>query len=62
MAQIMWWGYLHANNTIQVKRWLGDRREYTEECDGNYCTLAVVPPFAANSRAEAEAEIMKRLS
>ena len=29
---IMWWGYLHTNGTIQVKRWFGieDVREAAE--------------------------------
>lgn len=24
----MYWGYLHQNGTIQVKRWLGDHKDY----------------------------------
>lgn len=56
--KIMWWGYLHANNTIQVKRWLGDHRDYTEDCEGNDFVQQVVPPFEAETREQA-IEIIK---
>lgn len=50
---IMWWGYLHANGTIQVKRWLGDPKDYTEDCEGNDLVQLVVRPFVAKSQEEA---------
>ena len=49
----MWWGYLHSNGIIQVKRWFGDHKDYTEDCDGNPFVLQVVQPFEAASRDEA---------
>ena len=49
----MWWGYLHSNKTIQVKRWFGDKKDYTDDCEGNPFVLQIVRPFEANSREEA---------
>ena len=62
MSEIMWWGYLHQNDTIQVKRWFGDHKDYTEDCDGNDFVQRVVPPFAAASREEAVKILQERLS
>jgi hypothetical protein len=53
MSEIMWWGYLHSNGTLQLKRWFGDHKDYTEDCEGNDFVLQVVRPFAANSREKA---------
>ena len=53
MNETMWWGYLHQNGTIQVKRWFGDHRDYTEDCEGNDFVQRVVRPFEAQSREEA---------
>ena len=53
MSYIMWWGYLHQNGTIQVKRWFGDHKDYTDDCYGNEFVVHVVKPFAAESREEA---------
>jgi len=61
MSDIMWWGYLHQNNTIQVKRWFGDHKDYTEDCEGNDFVQRVVPPFTANSHEEAVKIITERL-
>ena len=55
----MWWGYLHENGTIQVKRWLGDHRDYTDDCIGNRFVLQVVRPFSAETREQA-LEIIKK--
>ena len=49
----MWWGYLHQNKTIQVKRWFGDHEDYTGDCAGNPFVLQVVPPFEAETRGKA---------
>jgi hypothetical protein len=57
----MWWGYLHSNGTIQVKRWFGDHKDYTEDCAGNDFVVRVVKPFHAESREEAETEIRSTL-
>ncbi len=50
---IQWWGYLHQNGTVQLKRYLGDPRDYTDDCEGNEFVLRVVRPFVAESRQEA---------
>lgn len=60
-TEIMWWGYLHANGTIQVKRWFGDHKDYTEDCEGNDFVQLVVPPFHAKDRNEAEIIIRETL-
>jgi len=61
MSEIMWWGYLHQNQTIQVKRWFGDHKDYTEDCQGNDFVQRVVPPFAASTREDAVKIITERL-
>lgn len=61
MNERMWWGYLHANDSIQVKRWYGDHADYTKDCDGNDFVQRVVPPFAALTREEALRIITERL-
>jgi len=61
MSEIMWWGYLHSNGSIQVKRWGGDVRDYTEDCEGNDFVLEVVRPFSANNFEEASKIIKDRL-
>jgi len=53
MNKIMWWGYLHANNKIQVKRWLGDHRDYTDDCYDNPFVKYVVKPFEADNYEDA---------
>lgn len=53
MLETMWWGYLHKNGTVQVKRWFGDHKDYTDDCYGNEFVVRVVKPFAAGSREEA---------
>lgn len=37
MNKLMFWGYLHSNNTIQVKRWFGDVKDYTDDCIESKC-------------------------
>jgi hypothetical protein len=61
MNSLMWWGYLHQNGTIQVKRWFGDHKEYTEDCYGNEFVQQVVTPFPANTREEAIKILTNRL-
>ena len=58
---IEWWGYLHSNGTVQVKRWFGDHGDYTTDCYGNDFVLQVVPPFKAESHEEATKIILERL-
>ena len=49
----MWWGYLHSNGSIQLKRWSGDHRDYTDDCTGNDFVVRVMPPFKAQDDVEA---------
>ena len=58
---IYWWGYLHQNGTPQLKRWFGDHKDYTEDCEGNDFVLEVVRPFEADTRDEAEQILLSRL-
>lgn len=62
MQKYMFWGYLHANGKIQVKRWFGDHKDYTEDCEGNDFVQRVVKPFEAASREEAIEIIAKALT
>ena len=61
MYEIMWWGYLHQNGTIQLKQWFGDVKDYTEDCEGNDFVQRVIPPFAAQSLEEARKILGERL-
>lgn len=61
MNEISWWGYLHSNGTIQVKRWFGDPKDYKDDCEDNPFVIEVFTPFFAASRKEAEEVIGKRL-
>lgn len=61
MTETMWWGYLHQNGTVQVKRWFGDHEDYRGDCYGNPFVLRVVKPFEAKTREEAEAIITKQV-
>ncbi len=58
---IMWWAYLHSGGNVIVKRWFGDVRDYTTDCEGNDFVQQVVPPFAASSREDAEKIAKERL-
>lgn len=61
MSDLMWWAYLHANGTVQLKRWFGDHKDYTTDCHGNPFVLDVVEPFAADSREAALSVALQRL-
>lgn len=61
MNKIYWWGYLHSNNSVQVKRWFGDHADYTTDCYNNDFVLDIVPPFEADSFEEAERIITSRV-
>jgi len=61
MNEIMWWGYLHQNGTVQLKRWFGDVQDYTTDCQGNDFVQRVVPPFEAKTRDEALVVLKERL-
>lgn len=55
----MWWGYLHQNGKIQVKRWFGDHKDYTDDCIGNDFVVQVKAPFEAETQEQAY-EIIKK--
>lgn len=61
MKSVEWWGYLHSNGTTQLKRWFGDHRDYTEDCEGNPFVIRIVKPFEASSREEAAKILCERL-
>ncbi len=48
-----WWAYLHQNQAIIVKRWYGDVKDYTLDCENNPFVIKVIPPFEADTRDEA---------
>lgn len=58
---LWWWGYLHQNGTIQCKRWFGDKKDYTDDCQDNPFVIQVVEPFIAPSREAAVDFIKARL-
>jgi hypothetical protein len=58
---IWWWGYLHSNGLLQLKRWFGDVKDYTEDCEGNDFVQQVVEPFIASDRATALRILNERL-
>lgn len=60
--KIYWWGYLHSSGFIQIKRWFGDVRDFTEDCENNDFVLKVVPPFLAKTRDEAIRIIQEKLN
>jgi hypothetical protein len=60
--KIKWWGYLHQNGTLQLKRWFGDVKDYTEDCEGNDFVQRVVTPFDADTREEALEILKSRLA
>lgn len=59
--KIMWWGYLHQNGGVQLKRWFGDVKDYTEDCEGNEFVQRVVEPFPAETHEEAMAFLCQKL-
>ena len=62
MSENMWWGYLHSNGSVQVKRWFGDHKDYTDDCQDNDFVQQVVRPFSADSRDEAIKIITEKVS
>lgn len=61
MVENLWWGYLHQNGTPQLKRWFGDVKDYTTDCEGNEFVVKVVEPFPAATREDAEIILYHRL-
>jgi hypothetical protein len=61
---LMWWGYLHINGSIQVKRAFNHpslmERDFDEAIESPFVSQ-VFKTFEANSREEAIAHIQKQL-
>ena len=49
--EIQWWGYVHTNGSIQVKRYF-DSRDIDEALESPFC-LRVARPFHATGRDDA---------
>ena len=53
----MFWSYVHSNQSLIVKPWFGDVRDYSTDpggdCHNNDFVLKVIPPFEAENREEA---------
>lgn len=60
MTGLFWWGYLHANGHIILKRRACDHNDYTMDREHNSFVSLVVPPFQANTREDA-AKTLERL-
>ena len=56
-----WWAYLHTNGKLQLKKWLGDKKEYTEDCRDSPFVAKVIEPFEAPNREAAFSEAVKRI-
>lgn len=59
---IWWFAYLHSNQTVQLKRWFGDVKDYREDCENNPFVVKVVTPFIASSRDDAMKIAMMELT
>lgn len=59
MTDILWWGYIHNNGSIQVKRYF-DARDL-DDARGSPFVLSVYGPFEAEGRDSA-IEMMKRIA
>jgi hypothetical protein len=55
---VQWWGYLHANGTVQLKRWLGDFGDARE----SPFVQKIVEPFPAPNRTSAYLKLVEKLS
>jgi hypothetical protein len=58
-STLTWWGYLHVNNTVQVKRFFGSQ-DITEARESDFVSQTV-GPFEATDRANALDIVKERL-
>ncbi len=49
---LLWWGYVHENGSIQVKRYWDDPSDIQDARESDL-VLRVFTPFKANGREEA---------
>ena len=61
MEKNMWWAYLHANGKVIPKRWFGDHKDYTKDCEDNDFVVKVLQPFECNDRDTALEYATKKL-
>ncbi len=54
MAKMKWWGYLHTNGKISVKRYVGNMNGILEDARYSPFVQRVFSPFEAKDREEAE--------
>jgi hypothetical protein len=59
MKEILWWGYIHENGSIQVKRYLDDYYSI-EDARGSPYVKEVYVPFEAKDREDA-IDIIKKM-
>lgn len=57
---LLWWGYLHVDGNIQVKRYFGDWSDILKDVEYSDFVVGVFEPFEAESREEAVRIIMSR--
>ena len=59
MIGLAWWGYIHTNGSIQVKRWFDDPLDLREARESPFVDR-VYGPFEADGREEAIAIIKEK--
>lgn len=62
MKKSQWWGYLHTNGTIHVKRVLGNMDGIIEDAYESPFVTRVFQPFDAISKEEADFIINEKIN
>lgn len=57
--KLLWWGYLHTEGTIQLKRYF-DRRDIEDANESPFCEI-VIGPFYAKDREDASFILQERI-
>lgn len=52
MDKLVWWGYIHTNGKLQIKRFFG-KEDLTEAAESPF-VVRVIGPVDADTREEAE--------
>ena len=60
MKELEWWGYIHINGTLQIKRYF-DQLDITEAYESPFCT-DIRGPVEANTREEAQKKLFGEIS
>ena len=47
-SDLAWWGYVHTNGSLQVKRWWGDQRDLQEARESDFVETTYGPFMASN--------------